>query len=76
MKSPWIETERQGPGRRYWFRTRQDALRFYEARHDGVAVAFTDGPTVWLSYAKRGWTSSALERVANGIDPLAVGGGR
>lgn len=69
----WTATEPQGPGRRYWFRTRYDALRFYEARSAGVAVAFTEGRTVWLSYAKRGRTSRVLERVANGLDPITAG---
>lgn len=50
---PWIETERQGRGRRYWFRTRDEAMRFTQSRQTHGYMAVWDGTTVWVPFAKK-----------------------
>jgi hypothetical protein len=64
MKKTWIETERQGRGRRYWFDTRDAAIAFYDARG---RRGFREGSTVWLPNGRR-----ADARVAAGVDPLSL----
>lgn len=52
-RTPWIESERQGGGRRYWFRTYEGAGLFAAVKRlSGYHVA-DDGDTVWVSNGKK-----------------------
>lgn len=62
----WIETERQGRGRRYWFRSRRAAAAFARERAATGRHAFQAGRTVWVSYGRR--VTADVRAVAAGID--------
>lgn len=67
-KKTWIETEQQGPGRRYWFDSVVDAKAFFADRQRGGAVGFQEGRTVWLAFSRK---PKEVASVLAGIDPLA-----
>ena len=71
MKKNWRASERQGPGRRYWFRSASDAARFSAERRRAcwTVVRSGDDLTVWATRSK----SKAVDAVVAGIDPLAIG---
>lgn len=70
---PYIETEVQGPGRRYWF-TKVSACRDWAAakQRAGYAVVWDRGSrTCWASFGKRR-TPAVDAVVRGGIDPWAA----
>lgn len=70
MKKQWLESERQGRGRRYWFRTHAEATAFFLARQKRGAKGFVEGDTVWLaSTAMRAYLKQVI---VGGIDPFAT----
>lgn len=66
-KKTWTESERQGRGRRFWFGTVMDAMRFGAERRRRGYHAVHDGRTVWVSFGKR-LTRDVVEQRA-GRDP-------
>jgi|GEM_PF-5985402 len=69
----YYETEIQGPGRRFWFRSRNAAEAFAAAkaaRGYQVSCDCEDQPTVWASFAKK--RSERVALVLAGIDPLSL----
>ncbi len=74
-KKTWNSSEKQGPGRRYWFDTKKAAARFeYDRRYKGYRVSYEKGSrTVWVPFAKK-LNRQAKAVLECGLDPLAVGG--
>jgi hypothetical protein len=82
MARTWTSSERQGPGRRYWFATNELALAFLEERKRAGFrgdVSYIDPtypdqePSVWLTKSRGSQARDVLE---GGIDTLAVEGYR
>ena len=74
-KKTWIETERQGPGRRYWFKTTQAAEDFAQSRRIGMSNesrrnGFIEGKTVWAANARK--LSAEIDLILAGVDPIAA----
>jgi len=73
-EATYSTTERQGPGRAYWFETADDARAFaVEKAKLGHKVIYDSySPDyVWVSYSKK-YTSEKVKQVLAGIDPVAV----
>jgi hypothetical protein len=50
----WIDSERQGRGRRFWFRTILQACSFHSARCErGYRAVWEGDTTVWVPFAKK-----------------------
>lgn len=71
----YIETEVQGPGRRYWFAKASTCRDWAAAKQRArYAVVWDRGSrTCWVSFGKRR-TPAVLAVVRGGIDTLGVGG--
>lgn len=73
-EATYSTTERQGPGRAYWFEKADDARAFaVEKAKLGHKVIYDSySPDyVWVSYSKK-FTSEKVKQVLAGIDPIAV----
>ena len=71
----YTESEVQGPGRRYWFRTVAARTAFAAAKRRAGYAVFSEGMTVWASRSKKWPRSAAVDEVMRGgIDPHSMGG--
>ena len=72
MTKLYIETERQGPGRRYWFR-RVAARKAFQHLKEMQGYAVTGwGRTAWVSYSRAARRSARVRAVLAGIDPWSM----
>lgn len=66
----WLESEVQGPGRRYWFASGGARKRHATSRRRAGYTVLEEGNTAWVSFSKR--RTAATLQVAAGYDPLAL----
>jgi hypothetical protein len=67
----WEASERQGSGRRYWFRDEVRAAGFAANRQRRGYRAIVEGRTAWISLGKR--LTPAVARLLGGQDPAGDG---
>jgi len=69
MHNVYRESERQGPGRRFWFDRVRNAKAFAEARRKKGYHVTVYGRTCWVSFGKKK-TYAVREIVDGGVDAL------
>jgi hypothetical protein len=65
----WTQTEQQGPGRRYWHETAEEARAHAAARAAAGYSTFFEGCTSWVSFGKK--ATRRTRAVLAGLDPLS-----
>lgn len=67
----WLESERQGNGRRYWFKTKAAARAFARERRKRGHVVIPDAPTRSVWQGPKGPPRSKTRAYLAGIDPAS-----
>ncbi len=68
-KKTWTDSERQGMGRRYWFDTTEEAVKFHHRRvvsGKRNERGFVEGCTVWLTRSR----DDTVDYVLAGLSPV------